>query len=88
MRSPEGKEYCVQGVYRELAPPERLSFTWAWEDEDGNPGHETVVTVTLEARGQKTALTLRHSLFESKEACDRHREGWTSTLECLAEHLG
>ena len=34
----------VGGVYREVRPPERLIYTWAWE---GSGGPETVVTVTF-----------------------------------------
>jgi uncharacterized protein YndB with AHSA1/START domain len=38
-RSPEGEEHNASGVYREVAPPERLAFTMAWEgSEDSSPG--------------------------------------------------
>src|SRR5438105_5799491 len=47
MRSPEGTRHCRRGTYREIVPPTRLVFTYAWEDADGNPGHETLVTVTF-----------------------------------------
>ena len=40
MRSPEGAEHWKQGVYREVVEPERLVFTFAWEDADGKPGHQ------------------------------------------------
>src|SRR4051812_13099739 len=35
MRSPAGVDHWVRGVYREVVPPERLSFTWVREDADG-----------------------------------------------------
>src|SRR6266581_3309178 len=35
MRSPEGRLLCRRGVYREIAPPERLAFTFAWGDAAG-----------------------------------------------------
>src|SRR5258705_11539625 len=44
MRSPDGTDHWLQGVYREVVAPERLVFTWAWEDATGKPGHETLVT--------------------------------------------
>ncbi|HEX9770126.1 MAG TPA: SRPBCC domain-containing protein, partial [Kiloniellales bacterium] len=44
MRSPEGTEHCKRGVYREIVAPERLVLTYAWEDADGKPGHETLLT--------------------------------------------
>ena len=57
MRSPEGTEHRLRGVYREIVPPERLVFTHLWVDERGNPGPETLVTVTLaEHHGRGSAL--------------------------------
>src|SRR5712691_5788344 len=47
MRSPDGTEHRKCGVYREIVEPERLVFTYADEDSEGNPGHETLVTVTF-----------------------------------------
>jgi uncharacterized protein YndB with AHSA1/START domain len=37
MRSPEGAEHWKQGIYREIVAPERLVFTFAWEDARANP---------------------------------------------------
>jgi len=87
MRSPEGKMHSRRGVYREVVAPERLVFTFAWEDTDGNLGHQTLVTVTFANRGGKTELTLHQALFETVEARDAHRRGWSSTLEHFAEYL-
>jgi uncharacterized protein YndB with AHSA1/START domain len=85
MRSPEGADHWKQGVYREVVEPERLVFTFAWED--GKPGHQTVVTVTFAERGEKTELTLHHAVFETVEARNSHQRGWTSTLERFAAYL-
>src|SRR5258706_14413299 len=41
MRSPEGVDYWKRGVYREIVEPERVVFSFAWEDPAGQPGHET-----------------------------------------------
>ena len=87
MRSSEGAECCGRGIYREIAAPERLVFTYAWEDADGNPGHETVVTVTFEALGDKTRLTLRQAVFETVTSRDAHDGGWSSCLDRFAEYL-
>ena len=87
MRSPDGTEYWKQGVYREVAEPERLVFTFAWEDAEGKPGHETVVTVTFAEHGAKTRLTLHQAVFETVAARDSHQAGWTSTMERLAGYL-
>jgi uncharacterized protein YndB with AHSA1/START domain len=87
MRSPEGTDHRLRGVYREIVEPERLVFTFAWEDEEGRLGHETLVTVTFADHGGRTKLILHQAVFESVTARDSHREGWTETLERLAAYL-
>lgn len=74
------------GVFREVVPPERLVFTFRWEEE-GERGLETLVTVTFAEEGDGTRMTLRQTLFQSAGERDGHTEGWTSTFERLAEHL-
>jgi uncharacterized protein YndB with AHSA1/START domain len=87
MRSPEGTVHVKRGVYREIVEPERLVFTYADEDADGQVGHETLVTVSFEEDGGRTKLTLRQAVFETTEARDAHQRGWTSCLERFADYL-
>jgi uncharacterized protein YndB with AHSA1/START domain len=87
MRSPEGTVHCTRGVYREVVVPERLVFTSAWEDGDGAPGHETLVTVTFAEHDGKTRLTLHQGLFDSVESRNGHQVGWASCLERFADYL-
>jgi uncharacterized protein YndB with AHSA1/START domain len=63
------------------------SFTHGWVDEDGNAGHETLITVTFADEGDKTRLALHQAFFESVAARDAHQGGWDSALDCLAEYL-
>ena len=78
----------MQGVYREIVEPERIVCTYVWTDADGIPTRpETLLTLTFEADGQKTKLTLHQAVFESVTARDAHEEGWTSSLERLTEYL-
>src|SRR5580704_15362380 len=51
MRGPDGHEDRQQGVFREIVAPERLVFTYAFEDEAGKRGHETIVTVNFAELG-------------------------------------
>jgi uncharacterized protein YndB with AHSA1/START domain len=88
MRSPEGVDHWLQGVYREIVEPERLVFTHVWLDAQGRPGKETLVTITFAERGGKTELTLHQTGFKSVESRDGHKEGWTSTFDRLAGYLG
>jgi uncharacterized protein YndB with AHSA1/START domain len=87
MRSPEGTEHRLRGVYREIVPPERLVFTHCWVDEDGTRGPETLVTVTLSERDGLTEMMFHQGLFASVSARDRHEQGWTNCFERLAELL-
>src|SRR3546814_3271324 len=41
MLSPEGTEHRMHGVYREIVPPEKISFTWTWVDEQGDPDRKS-----------------------------------------------
>ncbi len=86
MRSPEGNDNWVQGEYQEVSPPSRLVFTWAWE-EDGAPGHETLVTIDFVEKDGGTEILFTHAGFENDEQRDMHNQGWTSTLVCLLATL-
>jgi len=59
MHGPDGNDYPMKGVFREVVPPERLVFSNIAVDNDGNHLLEGETTVILEAQGAKTKLTLR-----------------------------
>ena len=87
LRSVEtGAELWHGGVFREVRPPERLVFTFAWEEE-GERGVETVVTVTFEEQGGKTVMRLHQAPFRSDFQSEDHNEGWNSSFDRLAEQL-
>lgn len=88
MRGPENDDHWMQGVFHEIAAPERLVMAGSWADADGNPtSPETVLTLTFEEHEGKTKLTLRQVGFESVTARDAHRNGWSSSMDCLGEYL-
>ncbi len=87
LRSVEtGQELWHHGVFHEVVPPERLVFSFVWE-EDGERGIETMVTISLADQGAKTLLTLHQAPFQSAGEQDGHGEGWGSTFDRLADHL-
>jgi len=77
MRSPDGEDDDVSGVYREVAVNRKLVFTWAWKS---TPERESLVTIELRAAGAGTELTLRHEEFADAEARDKHNRGWVRCL--------
>ena len=87
MHSPETGELTNRGVVREAVEPERLVFTFAWDNEDGSPGREMLITITFAERDGKTEMTFTQGVFESVEDRDGHREGWSESFDKLAEYL-
>jgi uncharacterized protein YndB with AHSA1/START domain len=86
IRSAEGQEYWMRGNYREIVEPERIVFTFAWE-EDGERGRDTVITVTFAEHGGKTRMTFRQAFFESISERDSHNEGWNECFDRLVQFL-
>lgn len=84
MRRPDKSEATVSGVYRKIEPPRRLEFTWAWNDDKGQRGHETVVTITCDTAPGGTRLVLLQREFQTKESRDQHNDGWSSSFNKLA----
>ena len=84
MRTPDGEEHDVSGVYREVVPNEKLVFTWAWRT---TPERESLVTITLKGDGTGTMLTLTHEQFFDEPARDRHQSGWSGALDKLEKYL-
>ncbi len=96
MRSPAGKDFPLQGVYREVVPNERIVFTDNWEEHpdefiamlpknpDGSTAKESINAVTFEDHDGGTLLTIR-SLFETaavREGMEKMqmRKGWLESL--------
>jgi uncharacterized protein YndB with AHSA1/START domain len=65
-RDADGNEDGFHGEFREIVPPERITWTFEWE---GLPGHVLVETITFEARGNQT-LVKTVSVFDSVEDRD------------------
>ena len=84
MRSPDGQDHWLSGKYHEVAPPERIVFTHAWHDENGEPDQETMVTVTFkETPDGKTKMAFHQALFTSKASRDGHEGGWNESFDKL-----
>ena len=79
-RTAGGEEHGVGGEYRDVVPDQKLVFTWAWRS---TPERESLVTIALKPDGEGTLLTLTHEQFFDEPARDRHRMGWTATLDKL-----
>lgn len=96
MIGPDGAEYPVKGVFREVVPPERIvtsdEFDKKYEPpEAGDLPRGIVLTATFDDLGGKTRLTLS-IMHPSAEDRRKHEKmgvvpGWNSSFDCLDEHL-
>ena len=85
MRTADGQDHDVSGVYREVVRDEKLVFTWQWRSK---PEWESLVTITLKADGDGAILTLTHEQLPDDAERDGHRNGWSGALDKLAEVVG
>jgi uncharacterized protein YndB with AHSA1/START domain len=74
----------IAGEYVVVEPPNRVVFTWGWEDDPHVPPGTTHVEVTFVRDGEATVVRLRHSGFATDAARDQHVAGWQHLLSRLA----
>lgn len=99
MRSPEGEDFWVVGVFREIIVPERLVFTDSFADAEGRSVPDSdygsrpdvpvgrLVTVTFEELTGSTSVTVRHDGLRPGAERDLVGQGWASGLESLAAYV-
>lgn len=84
MIPPDGDGWVVGGVYREIIVPERLSFTWKWEDSEEPT---SLVAVDFLDVGNGTEVVVVHSQIETQESYDSHETGWQGILSRLEDYM-
>lgn len=73
----------VGGTYEQIVPNEKLVFTWRWESWNTETHKDTLVTVELNAVGNKTELVLTHERFRDENMRKEHNQGWEGCLARL-----
>jgi uncharacterized protein YndB with AHSA1/START domain len=90
LRSPDtGQDLWQGGVYREIVPPERLVFTFKWDEshEDGPPVDTLVTMVLTETEDGQTRMDFTHEGLKSEQSLTGHKHGWNSTADRLEAWL-
>ena len=83
MRSPDGEESGSGGEFVEITPPERLAFTWTWDEQVGYEGTQLVeVDFTEHPDGTTTVVLTNRGLRDDKSRRD-HEEGWQASFDNL-----
>ena len=81
IRHPNAVE--VMGEVLEIAPPERIIFTWGHANGKPIPPGGSRVTIRLEAAGLGTRVHLMHE-FADPAVRDEHIQGWRFQLALFA----
>jgi uncharacterized protein YndB with AHSA1/START domain len=87
MRSPGGEEFGGGGEFREIAPPTRLVFTWAWDRPDVAEGAQLVEVDFIERPDGTTTVVLTNRGLRDQASRESHREGWEGSFDNLARVL-
>ena len=86
-RNPEsGQVHTVAGEYTEIDRPNRLSYSWGWENEPRSD-HVSKVTVDFLAADGRTTVVLTHEDLESDKSYGFHAFGWTEVMKSLERRI-
>jgi uncharacterized protein YndB with AHSA1/START domain len=77
----DGGQMSVRGEYLVVEPPRLLVCTWLPSWENFAP---TTIRYELEATAKGTRLSVTHTGFASRAACESHAQGWTQVLAWLS----
>lgn len=77
-------EMTVAGRYVEITPPEKITFTWRWLDDDDWTPVDSVVAFTFKDLGGKTELRMVQTGFPTLESRGNHEHGWCGSFDKLA----
>jgi uncharacterized protein YndB with AHSA1/START domain len=76
------------GENLEVVRPERLVYTFRWDESTGLGSHETVITITFEEHDGKTTMNFHQAFFVTTADRDGHVRGWNSSFDKLQDYLG
>ena len=82
MQPPDGEVFHLSGEFREVDPPDRLAYTFRWEEPDPDD-QETIVTLMLRDLGDETELVLAQGPFATEGRRALHEQGWTDSFDRL-----
>ena len=94
MKNPQAdgeREWITVGEFIEYDAPNKLVFTWSWEQPDptepGTGAKNTVVTVEFHDVEGGTQVVLTHEGFATEQLRDEHNQGWDGCLASLATFI-
>ncbi|HZH39697.1 MAG TPA: SRPBCC domain-containing protein [Gemmatimonadales bacterium] len=82
-RFADGRVSWITGEFEVVDPPHRVVYTWRLDDA----AEAERVSVSFEARGAETLVTVRHERIPDTRARDGHEAGWKGCLEGLDTYV-
>jgi uncharacterized protein YndB with AHSA1/START domain len=82
MQPPDGDAFHLTGEFREVQPPTRLAFTFAWEPPDPDDA-ETLVDLSFRDLGESTEVVFTQGPFKTEARRTIHRDGWGDSFDKL-----
>jgi len=84
MRNPDKDEdYGGGGFYTEIDRPNRLAFTWIWDDRTTRQ----LIEIDFEEHDGATTVRFTHSDLWDEEAVRSHEDGWSKAFDNLERAL-
>jgi uncharacterized protein YndB with AHSA1/START domain len=74
---PDGRTMKVNGIFRAIAPPALIAFSWNIEPPDEHAGLQSEVTVNITSAAGGTELLIRHEQLSLGGSAARHTLGWS-----------
>src|SRR5262245_17109106 len=82
MQPPAGDAFHLAGEFLEIDAPNRLAYTFRYEEPDPDD-RETTVRLSLVPVGDATEVSLRQGEFATEARLELHRVGWTDSFDKL-----
>jgi uncharacterized protein YndB with AHSA1/START domain len=80
----EGRTWPHYGRFLRIERPRIVEQTWM---SPSTHGLESIVTFSIEPRGERSLVTIRHSGLPDEKERRGHEEGWTGLLEAIEKYL-
>ena len=91
MKGPDNRVYPMDGIFDEIIKPEKIVFTSAALDKNGNRLFEIINTITFVEDKNKTKLILHFTVINATPEAAPHlagmETGWNMSLDKLTDYL-
>jgi uncharacterized protein YndB with AHSA1/START domain len=84
MRSPDGTEVGARGEYTVIERPNRLAFTWTFDDDASN---QQMIELEFTERDGATTVLFVNSYISNQERRDQQYNGWQACLDNIVRVL-